>query len=139
MLVRQFLSFGLVGILGFIVDAGSFFIANSFIDNPYICRLISYFFAVASTWSVNRFFTFKKSFKGESLADLLVEWVRFFFSQGVGFFVNYGTFSLLVFSFIFFESYPILAIAVGSIAGLTVNFLMAKIFIFRELRDDNRR
>jgi len=130
MLFKQFISFGLVGVLGFLVDAGTYYLSASFIDNPYICRLISYFCAVTFTWIINRVFTFNKLFKDEKKSILLLEWMKFFTSQIFGFIVNYSTFSLLVYSFPFFFDTPILAIAAGSLAGLTVNFFMARLFIF---------
>jgi len=132
MLYKQFFLFGVVGVLGFLVDAGVFYFVNTYIENLYVCRLLSYCCAVTTTWAVNRVLTFKKSFIGESKLSLLLEWAKFFISQGLGFFINYGTFSVLVFSVPLFAKFPLLAIAVGSIAGLGVNFLMAKFYIFRK-------
>lgn len=134
MLSAQFIRFALVGCVGFIVDALSFALFDSYIHNPYISRLGSYLCAATATWWLNRKYTFDRGHH----QSLLKEWFAFLLSQTLGFCVNYGVFSILVACVAFFNAQPILAIAAGSIAGLVVNFSVAKWIVFRHKEDNIR-
>ncbi len=129
-LARQLISFGGIGTLGFIIDAAVFTGANLFLQNLYLSRLVSYLAAASSNWILNRKFTFKASDRSP-----VQEWGRFLLLQTAGGAVNYGVYALLVTAYPFFASHPIAAIAVGSVAGMGVNFLTAKFFVFGDARD----
>ena len=58
----QFLKFGLVGLVGFVVDAGALFLLIAFGDlGPYIGRIYSFLIAASVTWVLHRHFTFKSA------------------------------------------------------------------------------
>ena len=139
MLSGQFIRFGLIGVLGFVADTVAFYIFANWFENPYVCRLASYVVAATVTWSFNRHFTFGRTFGEYSFSELIKEWGQFLFAQGFGFLMNYGVFSGLVFGFTLFKEWPVLAIAAGSIAGLLVNFISAKFWVFRESQDDKTK
>lgn len=123
---RQILSFGGVGAVGFVVDAAIFTLVNLFWTSLYGARVISYLAAATTTWALNRRFTF-----GASDAPPWREWVRFVVSQSGGGLVNYGVYAFLVSMIEFFTRTPVAAIAVGSLAGMGVNFMVAKFYVFR--------
>ncbi len=131
-LARQLISFGGVGTLGFLIDAAVFTAANLLLQNLYLARAVSYFAAASSNWFWNRKFTFGASDRAPAQ-----EWGRFLVLQTAGGAVNYGLYALLVSIYPFFAAYPIAAIAAGSVAGMGVNFLTAKFFVFGDVGDQS--
>lgn len=133
---KEFIKFSLVGVAGFLVDAGSFQLFLLLIENHYIARLGSYIVAATATWLLNRTFTFRHLNSNSGFRAIIVEWFTFLSSQTLGFALNYGVFSLLVATTAFFYNYPIFAIGFGSIAGLSVNFLVARNLVFKGSKKD---
>lgn len=127
---RQIISFGGVGTLGFLIDAGVFVVANALLGNLYLARVVSYLAAASSNWALNRRFTF-----GKSRLQPVHEWGRFIVTQSAGGAVNVGVYAALVSSCAVFTENPVAAIAVGSVAGMGVNFLTAKFFVFGNARE----
>lgn len=126
-LIRQLFIFGLVGTVGFVVDAGVLYGALALGLGYYGGRVISYLCAATVTWYLNRRFTFKAT----EAANKKKEWVRFLFLNLGGFAVNYGTYAFCIASFPLAQAYPVLAVAAGSIAGLFVNFGINKYLVFK--------
>lgn len=124
------ISFGGVGTLGFLIDAAVFTIANLLLQNLYLARAVSYLAAASSNWALNRRYTFAASAR-----QPFHEWGRFVVTQSAGGVVNLGVYAMLVSVYSFFTAHPIAAIAVGSIAGMIVNFLTAKFFVFGNARE----
>lgn len=131
LLARQILRFSLVGVAGFLVDAGVLTLALRFLGwNLYSARVLSFLTAVTATWIMNRRFTFGAG----ASASLFGEWVRFTASNAVGGLVNFGTYVWLINSLAAAHDFPVIAVAAGSLSGLMVNFSLSKIFVFRESR-----
>lgn len=124
------ISFGGVGTLGFLIDAAVFTLANLVLQNLYLARAVSYLAAASSNWALNRKFTFAASAR-----QPIHEWGRFIVTQSAGGAVNLGVYAMLVTAHSFFMAHPIAAIAVGSIAGMVVNFLTAKFFVYGDARE----
>lgn len=128
MLNNHFLRFSLVGVVGFIVDAG---LLHLLIDTlgPYIARLLSFAVAVITTWILNRTFTFAERQSGLSLPQ---ELGRYFSAMIVGGSVNYALYAALVYFIEAVAQQPILGVIAGTLAGLTINFTLSKRWIFSE-------
>ena len=127
-LLRQFFSFGVVGTIGFLVDAGVLTLVLETTDlGFYWGRLISFLCAVTVTWALNRRYTFGDAEKSKRLG----QWGRFVLVNSGGGFVNYATYAILIAAFTFFQSWPVLAVAAGSIAGLFVNFTLSRWLVFK--------
>ena len=126
-LLRQFISFGIVGVAGFLVDAGVLQIAIAAGLGLYAGRVVSYLLAATATWLLNRRYTFGRSARGSPLA----EWARFVVSQLSGASINLSTYALLVYFSPLVAARPTIGVAAGSIAGLLVNFLAARAYAFR--------
>lgn len=123
----RFIGFLLVGTGGFVVDAGTLSLYLWVVPDGFLAgRLFSFFVAVTFTWYLNRRFTF-----GAPGRPSLREWARFVAVNLVGGGVNVAVYSVLVSYIDAFRSLPVLAVAVGSIAGLFVNFLGASRIVFR--------
>ncbi|MEM7250330.1 MAG: GtrA family protein [Pseudomonadota bacterium] len=131
MISRRFALFATFGVVGFVVDAGVLWGLTSLDMNVFAARLISFGCAVTSTWYLNRTFTFKPG-----PTRLLVEWARFVSANAIGGLINYATFAVAVWQVAFVASYPILGVALGSIAGLAWNYTASKRFVFSSRSDE---
>jgi len=123
--VRQFLAFSVVGILGFIVDSSVLYLGLELGLGLRSGRIVSYLVAVTATWVLNRRFTF-----GASRRRPAVEWARFATTQLAGAMVNLGTYFALIAASSLVARFPVLGVAAGSLAGLAVNFIAARAFVF---------
>lgn len=123
--MRQFLLFGIAGTLGFLVDAGVVSALVHGLDwNPYAARVVSFLCAVATTFAFNRRYTFAASAKNRGQAG------RYLIAMIGGFAVNYGLYAALVHGTELVRAWPVIGVAAGSIAGLAVNYLSARFWVF---------
>jgi len=128
---RQLLSFAGVGVIGFIADASALYIAMRLLGaGLYSGRLLSYLVAATTTWALNRRYTFRELRSENKLA----EWGRFLAANAVGGLVNYATYAILVTWVTPVAIYPVLGVAAGSIAGLSVNFLLSRHIVFKGIQ-----
>lgn len=123
----EFLAFGGIGVIGFVVDATVLYTGAALGLGLYLGRICSYLAAVTATWALNRHFTFG----GGGGGPLLRQWAAFATSQLGGASINLGAYSLLVATSPFVAKWPVIGVAIGSILGLFANFALAKRFIFR--------
>lgn len=125
---RQFLSFGIVGTVGFLVDVGvlTLLLATSGLGF-YWGRLLSFLAAATVTWALNRRFTFS----GAAKSGAVGQWARFVLVNSGGGLVNYATYAALIAASAFIREWPVLAVAAGSIAGLLINFTLSKWLVFK--------
>ena len=124
--VRELFVFGIVGVIGFVVDAGALYLFKPALG-LYVGRLLSFFCAVLATWLLNRQFTFKLRESGVTLGR---EFGRYFVSMLGGGTVNYACYALLVYFVVSIAQQPVWGVAAGSLAGMMVNYLLAKFFVF---------
>ncbi len=128
---KQFLRFSMVGVAGFMIDAVILTLVNE-LAGPYLGRLISFTLAVIGTWLLNRNFTFSagngSSETGKSASE---EFAQYFTAMIFGGSVNYGVYAGLVFFAEPVRQWPVMGVAAGSLAGLAINFLLARNWIFR--------
>jgi putative flippase GtrA len=131
MIVRQFVVFGLVGSLGFIVDTGVLYLlVKQLAGNLYYSRLLSYCCAATVTWKLNQHFTFaNKAHKQRSQHH---EWLRYLCLNMFGATLNYAIYSVLVFNFQLVQQQPVIGVAAGSLAAMLVNFCVCKYYVFAE-------
>ena len=120
--MNRFLRFCAVGTVGFVIDAG---ILQALVvgaqANPYAARIVSFLAAASGTWLMNRRYTFEVSHKPTH-----AEWLRYIGLMVLGALVNYGAFALCITFWAFAHAQPWLGVAVGSIAGLGVNFTTSR-------------
>lgn len=132
----QFARFTIVGIIGFLVDSSVlYFCLHGLGFSVYGGRLVSYFMAATSTWYLNRKFTFTCS---NGLAPTH-QWARFVVTNGLGGFINFGIYSVIVTFWSALSFMPLLGVAVGSIAGLGFNFTASRLFVFKDGFPTSRR
>lgn len=125
--IRQLLAFSIVGAVGFVIDSSVLYAAIALGLGLAGGRVVSYLAAVTVTWALNRRYTFAD----RSQRALLQQWARFAFTQLAGASVNLGSYYLLLHTNrALVAHWPVLAVAVGSLAGLSINFVVAKVYVF---------
>ena len=124
--IGQFLRFGVVGTIGFVVDTAVLYLALWLGAGFYGGRVISYLVAASGNWALNRAFTFPSSRDDHAHR----QWVKFLVLNVFGAIANYGAYAALIGVGEPFRTYPVLAVAAGSLAGLVFNFTLSKRFVF---------
>ncbi len=131
---RQILRYGVVGGLGFAIDASLLYMLIAWDTNPYSARAISFAIAVTVTWSSFGTWTFEQ--RGQ--AGVARSYVGYAVVQVSGALAN---FLIYVGALEFLAPTPanaVLALACGSAIGLIVNFTGARlVFTSRSLTKIN--
>ena len=122
----QFLKFCIVGALGFGIDAILLTgLVNQHGFDPFFARILSISAAMTFTWVLNRNFTFMTDQKVS-----FSEWSRYGAVNMVGAAINYGVFCAVLISNVAISH--VIAIAMGSIAGLVWNFAGSRMMVFNK-------
>jgi putative flippase GtrA len=128
----ELLRFAVVGAIGFVVDAGILTWLVSFIAwNVYAARAVSFGVAVLVTWLVNRSWTF--AHRGSAVpapAGAGAEYARYLTVQVIGALANLGVFVAVLAVWPRLVAYPVVPLAIGAVAGLVVNFVGARHWVF---------
>jgi putative flippase GtrA len=124
---HQFARFAVIGAFGFGVDAGVLWLAMAAGTGFHTGRVLSFLTAVSFTWALNR----RHSFRPRDGVSRLSEWLRYLIAMLVGGGVNLTASFACYHYFELVRLWPILAVAVGSISGMLVNFFAARQFVFR--------
>lgn len=123
---RQFISFAVVGTIGLLVDLAVLYLLAPQLG-WYGARVVSFVCAATVTWALNRRFTFATRRSG---ASLLREYAHYLLMMLAGALVNYAVYALTLHQ-VEGRLAPALGVALGSCAGLLVNFLSARQWVFR--------
>ena len=125
---NKFIRFSIIGGLGYFVDILVLFIAFEVLSfSVYFARLISAIFAATFTWVGNRFFTFSSTKR----SNILKEWVDYLYAMIPGAIVNYSIFSFIVYAFGSDRMVLIIAVSLGVLAGLIINYNIARKYVFK--------
>jgi putative flippase GtrA len=122
----EFLRFGVVGAVGFVVDTAVLYAALAAGAGLYAGRLLSYVAAATTTWALNRAWTFR----GRGDGPAARQWALFLLVNLVGFASNYGTYAALVALSTLAARHPVIAVAAGALAGMGGNFFLSRRFVF---------
>jgi putative flippase GtrA len=123
----EFFRFGVVGTLGFLVDAGVLTAAIALGLGPWFGRVVSYVAAASTTYALNRAWTFRHR-AGDAPAAR--QWALFLAVNLIGFAGNYGTYAALLALSPLVAAHPVLGVAAGSLAGLALNFSLSRRLVF---------
>jgi putative flippase GtrA len=122
------LRFGIVGGIGFLVDAGILAAMLAWGLGPYSGRVVSFLAAATTTFILNRSFTFRRDSRPET--HPAGEWLAYLGLMAIGGLVNYGTYAAAVALSEEVHRFPVIGVALGSIAGMAINFWSAKTLVF---------
>ena len=129
-LSKQFLSFSVIGVIGFAVDVGVLYLMRHLGLDLYAARVISFLTAASVTWLGNRVYTFKSQPGGNK--KLTGEWATYLLAMTQGGLANYATYALLITYIPFFAQHIWLAVAGGTGTGLLINFFLARRVLFNQ-------
>lgn len=122
----QFLKFGVVGVIGFLIDTTVVYGLRASLG-LYGAGAVSYVVAATGNWVLNRIWTFR----GQGSGAAHRQWALFLATNLIGFALNRGTYALLVTFVALCYAQPVYAVAAGAVAGMFVNFGMARTVVFR--------
>nr|WP_294548642.1 GtrA family protein [uncultured Rhodopila sp.] len=125
-LAAQFVRFGIVGAIGFVVDTATVYGLRSS-AGLYGAGVAGYMTAASSNWALNRMWTFR----GRGSGPAHRQWALFMIANLGGFVLNRGTYAILVTYLPIAAEQPVIAIFAGVIAGLFLNFTLSRRFVFR--------
>jgi putative flippase GtrA len=125
--MRQFIRFAIAGTIGFLVDSGVLYAMLALGTGLYVGRLISFLCAAFVTWRINRRFTFTKGHRHSAWR----EWYEYLVAMIFGGLCNYGAYVLAMRALPHSGTGPLIAVAIGSIAGMFVNFATARLWVYR--------
>jgi len=124
---HRFLKFGMVGAIGFVVDAGVLQALVALAGwGPVAARAVSVPVAVLATWLLNRNITFDRH-EGPAWRSL----ARYGAVSAGGACVNFVVYTLQVLLSAAMAAQPLVPLAVASLAALVVNYLGSRHFAFR--------
>jgi len=125
--LMEFLRFGVVGTIGFVVDTAVLYAGLALGLGLYGGRAVSYLVAATTTWALNRLWTFR----GRGNGPVHQQWALFLLVNLVGFAMNYGTYAALIIFVPLAAAHPVLGVAAGAIAGMFGNFVLSRQLVFR--------
>lgn len=129
-LSREPLRFGLVGIAGLVVDVVTLYLLAPLMD-WYLARVLSFLLAAGATWWLNRRFTFAAAQRANAgLRGLAREYLHYLLAVSGGALVNYAVYAAVL-SASDHRLAPGFGVALGSLAGMALNFTAAKRWVFR--------
>ena len=124
--------FGIVGSLGFVIDASILAaLVHGLAWSPLVARVVSIAVAVLCTWRLHRHWTFSSGTQRPPFAQSMM-YAGF---QALTVCINYFVFSVLVLEGGIWRAYPVLAVAAGAIAGMGLSYLLSRHITFAEPRD----
>lgn len=125
--MRRPLRFALGGMLGFAVDSAALHLLMAGAGlGPYAARVPSFLLAATCTWLVGRYWTFA-DLRGQRRGR---EWRRWIAAMAVGGALNYAVYAAAVAGSATVRGWPVLGVAAGSLAGMVVNYLTARFWVF---------
>ena len=119
--------FAIAGVVGFVVDAGVLYLALWMGLGYFAGRAVSFLCAVVTTWLINRTYTFHDRRE----RSILAEFGHYLVAMALGGVVNYAVYSAVVVSAPKTALTPLLAVAAGVAAGMSINFVSARFWVFR--------
>ncbi len=125
-MLSQFIMFGVVGVIGLILDTGTVYALRGWFG-LYGAGIAAYFVAASGNWVLNRLWTFR----GQGSGPAHRQWMRFLAANLAGFVLNRGAYALMVTFVAAAAREPVLATSAGAIAGLLLNFHLSRRMVFR--------
>ena len=126
----KILSFGIVGAVGFVVDAVLLTVLTVTLGLDVLpSRSVSFACATLVTWILNRALTFSSQASREPLARKQ-EYCLYLIVQVVGAALNFVVFLALIEWNPTLKQMPVIPLAAGAVVALIFNFTMSRKFVF---------
>ena len=128
---QQSWRFAVSGVLGLLVDTAALYLLMFLGLGFAVARGLSFVAAATFTWWFNRRYTFGGA---AAIPPSWREWGRYLVAMGLGGLVNYGVSRWSHQLFELVRAWPVVALALGSAAGMVFNFFSARYLLFRATR-----
>ena len=120
--------FAAVGVVGFFADSAALLFATRVLGfDLYSGRVFSFLVAATTTWALNRRFTFARGAPEHPAR----QWLKFLGANALGGAVNYAIYAALITFEPVVAAQPVIGVAAGSLMGLTFNFTINKLWVFK--------
>lgn len=127
-LAVQFLRFGVVGVVGFVVTTLVVYATRPIIGN-YAAIVPGFLVAATGNWVLNRIWTFRGH--GSARLPLHREWALFIGSNMIGFALNAAVYWALIAVSSLCAENPVIALIFGTLVGMFANFFLSRRVVFR--------
>lgn len=125
---KELIYFGVAGVIGYLVDVTITIVSQPLLG-AYFGRVPAFIAAATATWLFNRTLTFAA--KNKVHESLFHEYFRYLGLMVFGLIVNYAVYALSI-TFLGRHNYAIfISVALGSLAGMSVNYLNSKRFLYK--------
>ena len=139
--MRSLLLFGVAGVLGLVVDAAVLYALAPWLG-WYAARVASFWAAASATWAFNRRLTFSDAPAPATRRGVLRQYAHYLAAMLAGGAVNYAVYALTLARVpmpgINPGLKPLACVALGSLAGMVVNYASSRWLIFRRAPDEGR-
>jgi putative flippase GtrA len=126
-------NFALVGAVGFAIEAILLTALTQLAGwAPWQARIPSFLSAVLATWALNR----RHTFAGRGLARRSVEAFSYVLIQVCGAAINLAVFGLCLMSWPDLHRVPVVALAIGAVAGFIFNFGASNTVLYARRRGE---
>lgn len=127
--IKEIFLFGLAGVVGYFVDVAVTILLEP-IMGVYIARVPGFMAAVTATWLLNRSLTFKS--RPSKYKKIYKEYLHYITLMIGGLAMNYAAYavSVTLLPDSFYKIY--MAVAIGSLAGMMINYLTSRKYIYNQ-------
>ncbi|HTH59857.1 MAG TPA: GtrA family protein [Paraburkholderia sp.] len=125
-LLAQMFRFGIVGTIGFVLDAVMVELLAP-VCGPLYAQLVAFPVVVTAMWYLNRRYTF-----GASNQPIVREWLSYVLANTLGWVASNGVYVLLVLHCALAYRHPSIAVASGALAGMVFNFVVLRAAVFKD-------
>lgn len=131
-LPADFPRFLVAGAVGFVVDSLTVLaLVNGGGWQPLPARIVSIVVAMISTWLINRLWTFRAAAAGKTTGGIGAEFLAYCSVQLTGAAASYAVYAIVITLIGHAPLQLMTAVAAGSASALMINYLGARIFVFR--------
>jgi len=123
----ELVRFACVGTGGFILDTSIVYATRGLLG-IYAAGIAGYVGGSVLTWTLNRSWTFRERV---TTKPSFQQWLTYLAASSAGFVLNRGAFFAAITCSSFVAEYPVFGVAIGSVAGLLLNFTLNRAVIFR--------
>lgn len=125
--MTRFMRFGVVGTLGFVIDAGSLIALVSLLNiAPLPARMGSFLIAATVTFALNQRFTFQLRERFD-----VYRWLSYLATTAVGACVNVGVYHIWITMTDATPKQLVVGTAFGSLLAMCVNYFASSTLVFR--------
>lgn len=125
--LKELALFGVAGTAGFLIDSAVLYLLKETLG-LYGARVTSFLCAVIGTWLINRRLTFRHR---SSNLPLHKEFAKYLAMMLLGGAANYAIYVLSVYANSTVREHPIIGVALGSLAGMVINYVQMKFLLFK--------